>query len=862
MALSVGAKLGPYEIIAPLGAGGMGEVYRAHDSRLGRDVAVKVLPTAVSRDPERLRRFEQEARATAALNHPNILAVFDIGSHADSPYVVTELLEGETLRQRIEEGAVPARKATDYAMQIARGLAAAHDHGITHRDLKPENVFLTKDGRIKILDFGLAKVIRPERMSGADTPTLASQTEPGMVLGTVGYMAPEQVRGQAADARSDIFSLGAILYELVSGKRAFQGETAADTMSSILKGEPPPLGEVLQIIPAGLARIVDHCLEKDAANRFQSARDVAFALEAFSGSSSTSQTSLGLSKAPTTWQSRSLLAGLAAGLLMAAIAFVVARRTAPPLEPPAFHELTFQRGYIPAARFAPDGDTIIYAAAWNGKPIELFSTRPEGTESRALGVPDSDLLAVSSTGELAVRLAPRGTGPYASSGTLARAMLSGGSSPRAVEDGIQFADWMPDGKSLVVVRRMLGRSRLEFPIGTVLYETAGWVGNPRVSPKSDWIGFIDHPSVGGDFGDVAVIDLAGHKKTLDPGFSSIQGLAWSPDGSEVWFTATRAGSARALYGVSLSGKERLIARIPGILNLHDVSRSGRVLLARDNWRVGIIALAPGSAKEQDLSWMDFSALRDLSPDGKLLLFDESGEAGGALGAIYLRRMDGSPPVRLGDGTGCSLSMDSKWALTVPTPAQVGNQFVFLPTGTGTPRAIPVPQASVQWGNLMPNGQEILFAGNEQGRAPRIYLQDISNGKTRPVTPEGVSLTSFTRFVSPDGKSFIAVEADGSSSVRSVENGALRSIPSLQPADIAFAWTGDGKSVYVYQPAMPVKVFQIELASGQRRLWKELDPPDPAGINFIRTPHISADGKAYAYNYNRILSDLYLADGFR
>ena len=861
MALAAGTKLGPYEIVAPLGAGGMGEVYRARDARLGRDVAVKVLPVAVSRDPERLRRFEQEARATAALNHPNILAVFDIGSQGDSPYVVTELLEGETLRQRIQSGPLPARKATDYALQIARGLGAAHDHGITHRDLKPENVFLTRDGRIKILDFGLAKLTRPEKLSGADTPTLASQTEPGMVLGTVGYMSPEQVRGQTADARSDIFSLGAILYEMVSGKRAFQGETAADTMSSILKGEPVPLTGVLQNIPAGLARIVEHCLEKDGADRFQSARDVAFALEAFSGSSSASQAALALKTTPTRWQSRSLLAGLGIGLLIAALATIVARRTAPIHEPPAFHQLTFQRGYIPAARFAPDGDTILYAAAWNDKPIELFSTRPEGTESRALGMADSDLLAVSSSGELAVRLAPRGTGPYSRSGTLARVMLSGGS-PRAIEDDIQFADWTPDGKTLAVVRRVAGRDRLELPIGTVFYETAGWIGNPRISPKGDLIAFIDHPSIAGDPGAIAVVDHAGHKKELAGGFSSAQGLAWSPDGNEVWFTATPAGSARALYGVSLAGKERVIARVPGILNLHDVSRNGQVLLARDNWRVGIIAVAPGSTKEQDLSWMDFSAIRDLSPDGKLMLFDESGEAGGALGAIYLRAMDGSSPVRLGDGTGCMISADGKWALTVPGQAG-NNQFILLPTGAGTPHTLTPNPVVIQWANLLPNDHQILFAGNEQaGHALRIYLQDIPDGKPRPITPEGVGLTSFTRAVSPDGKFFLAVEADGTSSVRSVASGELKPIAGLQPAEIAFGWTSDSKSVYVYRSAMPVKVFQIELASGQRRLWKELDPPDPAGINFIRTPHISADGKSYAYNYNRILSDLYLADGLR
>ena len=384
MALAPGTKLGPYEVASPLGAGGMGEVYRARDARLGRDVAVKVLPEAFSRDPERLRRFEQEVRATAALNYPNILAVFDIGTQGESLYIVTEILEGETLRQRLESGPLPARKATDYALQVARGLAAAHDQGITHRDLKPENIFVTKDGRIKILDFGLAKLTRPEQ-STADTPTLASQTQPGLVLGTVGYMSPEQVRGKPADARSDIFSLGAILYEMLSGQRAFRGDSTADIMSAILKTEPPPLGEA----PPGLARIVEHCLEKDSDNRFQSARDVAFALEAFSGYSTGGTTAPAMGTTPSKVRSP-LMVALGGALLAAVAAFVAARMTAPAPTPPAFRQLTFQRGYLQSARFAPDGETIVYAAAWNGKPIELFSTRPEGNESRALGLSDAD----------------------------------------------------------------------------------------------------------------------------------------------------------------------------------------------------------------------------------------------------------------------------------------------------------------------------------------------------------------------------------------------------------------------------------------------------------------------------------------
>jgi Tol biopolymer transport system component len=286
MTLTSGTKLGPYEIVSPLGAGGMGEVYRARDTRLNRDVAVKILPTAFARDPERMRRFQQEAQAVAALNHPNILAIHDFGEHEGSPYIVTEFLEGETLRLRVSTGALPVRKAGEYAEQIARGLAAAHGRGIVHRDLKPENIFVTRDGRLKILDFGLAKLMRQEGTLAADAATLASQTEPGVVMGTIGYMSPEQVKGLAADHRSDLFSFGAILYEMLSGKRAFHGDSPVETMSAILKQDPPELTETSRTVPPALERIVRHCLEKNPEERFQSARDVAFALGALSDSSS------------------------------------------------------------------------------------------------------------------------------------------------------------------------------------------------------------------------------------------------------------------------------------------------------------------------------------------------------------------------------------------------------------------------------------------------------------------------------------------------------------------------------------------------------------------------------------------------
>src|SRR5438552_3784116 len=282
--LSTGTKLGPYQIVAPLGAGGMGEVYRARDTRLGREVAVKVLPESFSKDPDRLRRFEQEARAASQLNHPNIVTVHDVGTYEAGPSAVQELLEGETLRERLRTGALPASKAVECGIQVARGLAAAHEKGIVHRDLKPENLFLTSDDRVKILDFGLAKLAVAEGPAAEQNglPAATEATAAGIVMGTLGYMSPEQARGQTVDQRADIFALGAILYEMLSGTSAFKRGSSADTMSAILKEDPPELPNDSKVPPA-LDRIVRRCLEKQPNQRFQDTSDVAFALEALRG---------------------------------------------------------------------------------------------------------------------------------------------------------------------------------------------------------------------------------------------------------------------------------------------------------------------------------------------------------------------------------------------------------------------------------------------------------------------------------------------------------------------------------------------------------------------------------------------------
>ncbi|MDQ2979194.1 MAG: protein kinase, partial [Acidobacteriota bacterium] len=661
MPLTTGTRLGPYEIVAPIGAGGMGEVYRARDERLKRLVAVKVLPASYSTDAERLRRFEQEAQAAGGLNHPNITAVYDFGSHEGAPYIVTELLEGETLRSRLAGGPISARKALDYAGQIGQGLAAAHEKGIVHRDLKPENLFVTRDGRVKILDFGLAKLAGASAEDGSQTnlPTASAGTEPGVVLGTLGYMSPEQVRGKPADARSDIFAFGAILYEMLSGKRAFHGESAADTMSAILTKEPPDLSETNRNIAPGIERVVRHCLEKNPEERFHSAHDLAFDLQALSGAS--------LPGARETASPAAVISRRRIGLPLAALvgAALVAGALAGrallrgPVGMPQFTRLTFRRGLVQSARFAPDGNTIVYGAAWEGAPFETFTTRSEARDSRSLGLPPADVLSVSRSGELAVSLGRRFTVGWENTGTLARLPLDGGA-PREVLENVQEADWSPDGKDLLVVREAGGRSRLEFPLGKPVYETSGWISLARIAPAGDRVAFVDHPQRGDNVGSLCLVDRSGRKSVLLK--RTVQGLAWSPRGSEIW-----ASSGGALLAVSGPEKTRVLARVPGGNWLLDVSKAGRALLAHTAIRREMVGLAPGETRERNLSWFDWSYPADLSADGRTVLFDESNRASEAGNEIYVRKTDGAPAVLLGEGSSVALSPDGRWAVSILHP---------------------------------------------------------------------------------------------------------------------------------------------------------------------------------------------------
>jgi len=861
MKIAEGTKLGRYEVRSLIGVGGMGEVYRAFDPKIGREVAIKVLPADFSADKERVARFEQEAQAAGALNHPNIIAVYDVDTQDDVLYVVSELLDGEELRQHLDEGPIPLRKVTEYAQQIVSGLTAAHEKGITHRDLKPENLFITNDDRVKILDFGLAKLREPDaNIHGSEDATRRAITNPGVIMGTVGYMSPEQVRGHATDHRSDIFSFGTILHEMITGRRAFQHETMAETMSAILKEEPEELTESNPNISPALERIVRRCLEKKPDRRFQSTSDLGFALESLSATTSSSRTSL--SEIPVEPEStgsfgRPLMYGLGALLLLVGVvAGILGYGYFTKSSMPSYQQLTFRRGYVSHARFSPDGQTIVYSATWGGNALEIFSTRAGLNESQSLGLKDADILAVSSTGELAVLTKRTFRGQLIYRGTLARVPVIGGT-PREILEDVQEADWSPDGKELAVVRYVEGKNRLEYPIGRVLYETVGYISTPRVSPKGDRIAFMDHEVPMDNRGKVATVDLSGNKTVLTDEYAAEEGIAWSADGDEIWFTASKTGENTSLYGVTLSGKIREVLGVPGDLWVHDVARDGRALMTRYKQTVDLTGMAPGDTRERDLSWLDNGGVNDLSADGKAFVYTHWGQGSGNDYSVFIGKTDGSPAVRIGKGAGEALSPDGKWVISELLSS---NQFLVLPTGAGEVKRLDTNgikrAGKISW---FPDSKQFLFSGSYAGKPDRMYVQNIDSGVPRPIMPEGIFASDF----SPDGRSLLCDDKE-KLEVCSVDGStAPRPIIGFGEKDVPLRWTADGRSLYVsvYEDST-LKVSRLDIATGRKELVKEITPADKAGIFFTPSIRITPDGKGYIYSVRRYLMDLFLVDGVK
>jgi Tol biopolymer transport system component len=795
------------------------------------------------------------------LNHPNILAIYDIGVQDGMRFIVSELLEGESLRARLRVGPLHPRKATDYMVQVARGLAAAHEKGIVHRDLKPENLFVTRDGQVKILDFGLVKLMHPRMPLGQTTgvdehaPTLpVSTTEPGRILGTVGYMAPEQIRGASGDHRSDIFSFGVILYELLAGRQPFRGDSPIETLNAILKEEPAELTEIGVNVPPALDRVIRHCLEKSPDERFQSARDLAFGLGSMSGLTSQVISFRSLPRLrPRAFVKP--LAWLTAFLIVAAAAYLVGTRRG--TRPPAsFKRLTFRSGTIVSAYFSPDGETVFYGARWSGSPISIYSVRADSPESRDLGFGTADILSVSSTGQLAISLDRHPAGYLRDSGTLAQVAIAGGA-PRRLAEDVETAAWSPDGSALAVVRTIEGKCRLEYPIGTVLYDTAGWISHPRFSPNGDTIAFIDHPFTNDDRGTIALVTVAKKEhRTLSPDYQSVEGLAWTPNGGELWFGAdeTSAAHGRAIIAVTPRGRTRTVLSSPTWLWLHDIAPDGRALISEQTIRAGIVGLVAGDTKERDLSWLDYSVVRDLSADGKTILFSESGEAGGSIFGVYLRGIDGSPAVRLGEGTTEALSPDGRWVLSIgrdEKPAQIR----MLPTGAGQARKITSDRIEHRNTRWFPDGKRILFLGNRPNEAPRLWVQSIDGGPPRPIATEGATGTLIT----PDGTRVLArtkarkwffFPVDG--------DGAPQPVP-LEPGDVPMRFAADGGLFVATFGKIPALLTRVDLATGERTVTREVMPAQPAGLINVGPVWPTPDGKTTVYSYTRLLSDLYLVE---
>ena len=863
MTLLAGSRLGPYEILSPLGAGGMGEVWKARDTRLNREVAIKVLPEKVASDPAALARFEREAKAVAALSHPNVLGLFDIGKDGQTAYAVTELLVGETLRQRLAEGPLPQRKALEYALQVAQGLAAAHEKGIVHRDLKPENLFVTSDGRVKILDFGLAKVTEAEP-ENTRSPTAAAATEPGTVMGTVGYMSPEQVRGRPVDKRSDIFSLGSILYEMLSGDRAFRGGSAAETMAAIAQKDPPELAEGSGRFSAAIERILRHCLEKRPEDRFDTANDLAFAIETAMGVSSGPRPEAAPKERGRPMLGR-ILGATAVAAALGAGALVGLRLRAP--SNPEFRRITYHRGYVESARFSPDGQTVIFGSTRRDEPLRIYSTRLDSIESRVLDLPPGGtVLGISRTGEMALLLHCAHHGSWIRTGTLARVALGGGA-PREILEHVADADISPDGKDLAVVREVGKRQRLEFPLGKVVFETDGWVSHPRISPDGSRVAFLEHPVYGNDDGFVAIVSPGGKATRLSSEWQGAQGLAWSKDGKEIWFTGGNESGANGaryqLWAVLPGGKPRLVYGPPMDIRLIDISSSGAVLLSGENSRGEIGGLLKGDAKERDLSTWSDEAVGGIARDGSAYAgIEQSAPGAGLEPFIYYRRAEEAFPVRLGNGTAVGLSPDGRWVVSATGSDQGEPRLTLLPTGPGDPRPLPIgkirPRAVTQeparWSQ---DGRFLVFSGSEPGRPARGWLLDLPGaGAPRPVTPEGCILA----VLSPDGASVVTVDPDGKILLFSVAGGAPKEIRGTLPAEIPLEWEASGKTLFLWDRTWPARIARLELETGKRTVWKEL-AADPVGLLYGNVI-LARDGQHYVYRLRRVLSELNVAEGLK
>ena len=885
MTLPSGTRLGPYEIRAPLGAGGMGEVYRARDTRLGRDVAIKVLPEGFANDPDRLARFERESRAVAALSHPNIRAIHDFAreaagraGHADTVYAVMELLEGQTLGDRLAAGALTARKAVALAVQIAQGLAAAHDHGIVHRDLKPDNLFLTHDGRVKILDFGLAKLLDPG--GAATTVTGGGASEAGAVMGTAGYMAPEQVRGLPVDHRADIFAFGAVLYEMLAGRRAFKGETGADTMSAILEREPPPIENPAPPVASSLDSAIRRCLEKRPESRFQSAHDLAFTLEHIGPGTSAAGVAAaahGGSRAL-----RVLAAATVFGVVAATGGWLLARRDAPSKEAMQFTQVTDGSGEETAPAISPDGGTVAYATrrhgSWDivaqrvgGRTLTPIAADPDRDESAPAFSPDGLSIAFHESD------AEGGIFVVGASGESARRVTSFGFDPA----------WSPDGTRLVFSTAEITNPYSRTAGGVLWIVTAAGgapievklavpqdAAQPSWSPTGDRIAFWSVP--GGGQRDIFTIPVTGGAVvpvTLDAAVD--WSPVWAPDGQGLYFSSDRGGvmnlwriGVDAASGAPSGVPEFVTAGVQASSDRPSLSRDGRRLAFRSSVRAinpVMLPLDPATARVGRAEILDHAnTIRiptDVSPDGRWLPLDNTGEP---REDVVVSALDGSGMRRLTDDTardrGAAWSPDGRFIAFYTNRS--GNWEVWrVGLDGGGLRPLMARADDVLLGAVFsPLGDRVVSPGNNGGLYIADSLETATAGLTSRALPN-TSLVDGTRFFatswSPDGRSLAGYlrapsGAPAGVGVYDMASSALRAASS--DATMHVRWLADSRRVAYFTNGGAALVI-LDTTSG--RSVRSSDPlPLPA---FALRFAIARDGRRVYYGGVRSESDIWMLE---
>ena len=873
----IGASFGQYRIEALLGVGGMGEVWRAKDTRLGREVALKMLPEQLAEEPDRMARFIREAKVLASLNHSNIAVLYGLehlqrsapSTSPDSPTVgesdarpihvlVMELVEGEGLDELIARGPLPFDDAMAIALQIAEGLPAAHERGIVHRDLKPANIKVRPDGTVKILDFGLATTRMEERAddSQSRSPTMTKhRTALGAILGTVAYMSPEQARGRPVDRRADIWAFGCLLYEMLTAAKAFRGETLSDIMAAVLKDEPG-WGR----LPADLEPVAQHvlrrCLAKDPARRFHDIADVRIELEE-------AITAAVPRRETRRWRpAASWLLMIGATAVAVATIAVAARIRSPEAPLPTFRALSFRSGRVASARFAPDGTTVVFGVSTRDRPLALLSTRTDSIESRPLELPPADILGISRNGQMAVLLDRHNEGSWISVGTLAAADLAGGA-PRPIVERVNDGDISDDGNRMAVAREVDRLQRLEYPLGHVLFETHGWISHVRIAPDGERVAFLHHPHYGDDRGLVAMVDADGTLSELTEERSdSLQGLAWSPDGGSIWFSAFVFGEGGVLWSVRPGAKPVERLRSPISIRLQDIAPDGRALIVAGDTRAEIAGLLAGQAEERQYEGWNDDSIGGLDADGTMFAGNMQVATVGGEYAAFARGADGSPPVRLGYGDVFGMSPDGRWVYTRKMTGDRG-RLILLPTGPGEPRVIDLG------GSVRPDdsgrarltctldGRHAAFLGFANGIGPRIFVVDLDDGTLKPVGPVGTK----EAVISPDGTRVAAVAPDGVVTVYPVAEGTPLVVPGIGPGEQPIQWTGDGRSLLVWDRAFPARIHRVGIDDGSRTLALEIMPKDPAGVLYgqiLLTP----DGDHYVYRYRRDFSTLFLVEDIR